>query len=208
MVASDINTRIASNLNKYMELRNTTQLELAEYMGVSQTTVSNWCKGIKMPRMDKIDKICTYFGINRSNLMDDNPLEGVTNLIYPDGYAIPILGTICAGNGVWCEENFDGVFVIDRAVRADCCLRVRGDSMIDAGINDGDVVFIKKSYDYENGKIYAVRINTDTEAILKSVHKQDDKIILSPKNSAYSPLIEDISDVSIIGECVGVYHTL
>lgn len=71
MPESVINQIIANNLNKFMRQNNVTQLDLAEYMEVSQATISNWCKGIKMPRMDKIDKICNYFNIKRSDLMEN-----------------------------------------------------------------------------------------------------------------------------------------
>lgn len=64
-----INLIIASNLVKLLREKNRTQLELAEYLGVTQASISNWCNGIKMPRMDKIDLICDFFGIRRSQLM-------------------------------------------------------------------------------------------------------------------------------------------
>lgn len=67
-----LNKIIADNITRQMELNNRTQLELAEYMNVSQATVSNWCKGVKMPRMSKIDMICKFFNINRSDLMNDS----------------------------------------------------------------------------------------------------------------------------------------
>lgn len=212
MSSSDINIRIAENLNRYMAKNNVTQLELAEYMNVSQATISNWCKGIKMPRMDKIDRICKYFNINRSDLMDSHTLsdslEGIINVTYPTGKPVPILGTICAGNGIWCEENFEGNFFVDESIKADLCVRVKGDSMIDAGIYNGDIAFIKKVCEYESGKIYAVRINSDCEAVLKKVTWSDDTIVLSPCNSSgnFTPIITTTKDVSIIGEFIGVYH--
>ena len=75
MSEQEINMRIAKNIAYYMELRNLTQKEIAEYVGVTQASVSNWCKGIKMPRMDKFDKLCELFGCNRSDLIDEDPVE-------------------------------------------------------------------------------------------------------------------------------------
>lgn len=72
MSEKELNKIIADNITRQMELNNRTQLELAEYMNVSQATVSNWCKGVKMPRMSKIDMICKFFNINRSDLMNDS----------------------------------------------------------------------------------------------------------------------------------------
>ena len=71
MSEKELNKLIAQRLSYYMSINNTSQKELANYMNVSQVTVSNWCKGAKMPRMDKIDKICSFFSINRSDLMEN-----------------------------------------------------------------------------------------------------------------------------------------
>jgi transcriptional regulator with XRE-family HTH domain len=72
-----INQIIAENITKLLRLKNRTQLELAEYLGVTQATVSNWCTGVKMPRMDKIDKICEFFSVNRSELMTEKTSSSV-----------------------------------------------------------------------------------------------------------------------------------
>lgn len=61
----------AKNLNTYMELHDETQASIAKAIGVSPATVSNWCNAIKLPRMDKVDKLCEHFGIQRSDLMND-----------------------------------------------------------------------------------------------------------------------------------------
>lgn len=71
MSEQEINSIIANNISFYLNKRSKTQVELADYMNVSQPTVSNWCKGIKLPRMDKIDRICEFLNINRSDLMND-----------------------------------------------------------------------------------------------------------------------------------------
>lgn len=71
MSEHEINELIAHKLNYYLDKTNKTQVDLAHYMNVSQATISNWCKGIKMPRMDKLDKLCHFFNISRSDLMDD-----------------------------------------------------------------------------------------------------------------------------------------
>ena len=79
MSEKELNKIIADNITRQMELNNRTQLELAEYMNVSQATVSNWCKGVKMPRMSKIDMICKLFDINRSDLMNDSSSQPELN---------------------------------------------------------------------------------------------------------------------------------
>lgn len=205
------NEVFAKNLRYYMDLNRISQNELSKELNVSPTSVNNWCNGYKTPRMDRVDEICRFFHINRSDLMNDHSSEpdvtGITNLLTPASRPIPILGDICAGEGTWCEENFEGHFFIDSSVKADFCVRVRGDSMIDAGIFNGDLAFIKKTYDYTNGKIYAVRINSDCEAVLKKVFWQEDTIILNPCNADYEPIVTDAEGMTIIGECIGVFHS-
>ena len=66
-----LNQIIADNISNLLQIRNRTQLELAEHLGVTQATVSNWCNGVKMPRMDKIDRICAFFGVTRSDIMSE-----------------------------------------------------------------------------------------------------------------------------------------
>lgn len=71
MPENEFNKLFSKNLNYYLDINSKTQLELSKFMGVSAATVSNWCKGIKLPRMDKVDMICEYFNINRSDLIQD-----------------------------------------------------------------------------------------------------------------------------------------
>lgn len=121
---------------------------------------------------------------------------------------MPILGNICAGDGVWIEDNFDGCFFIDNSIKADMHLRNRGDSTTEAGIDNGDYAFIKETYGYINGKIYAVRVNDNFNAIIKKITIQDETIILSHCNDNYEPILKRLDEVSIIGECIGTYHVI
>lgn len=71
MSEKEFNEVFAKNLNYFLELNNKSQQDLANYIGVSAATVSNWCKAIKSPRMNKVDMMCTYFKLKRSDLMED-----------------------------------------------------------------------------------------------------------------------------------------
>ena len=198
----------------YRKLRGISQEALADKLGYkSFTTIQKWEDGTSSPPIGTVKKVAEILGVTIEELTsDDNhssepDVTGITNLLTPASRPIPILGDICAGEGTWCEENFEGHFFIDSSVKADFCVRVRGDSMIDAGIFNGDLAFIKKTYDYTNGKIYAVRINSDCEAVLKKVFWQDDTIILNPCNADYEPIVTDAEGMTVIGECVGVFHS-
>ncbi|XVG95859.1 LexA family protein [Eubacteriales bacterium KG125] len=209
---NEIHERISDALN----IRGMKQQDLTEKTGIPKPSISQYISGYAKPKSDRIHLIAKALGVSEPWLlgydvpMDKpvDPTDGITNLIYPSVRPIPILGTICAGNGIWCEDNFDGMFYIDNSVKADLCLKVKGDSMIEAGINDGDYAFIKKDYGFMNGKIYAVRINSDCEAVLKKVNIQGQNIILSPCNCEYEPIIDSCENVSIIGECIGSYHVM
>lgn len=202
---------IPDNIKRLRVTHGLTQSELGKIAGVSDKAIWTWENGTAEPRMGAIQKIADHFNIKKSDLIEDHSVEpdltGVTNISFPASRPVPILGDICAGEGTWCEENFEGHFFIDSSVKADFCVRVRGDSMIDAGIFNGDLAFIKKTYDYTNGKIYAVRINSDCEAVLKKVFWQEDTIILNPCNADYEPIVTDAEGMTVIGECVGVFHS-
>ena len=71
MSEQELNQVIANNISFLLQTKGKSQSELADYMNVSQATVSNWCKGIKTPRMDKIDKIAVFFNVNRSRIMEE-----------------------------------------------------------------------------------------------------------------------------------------
>ena len=198
----------------YRKLRGISQEALADKLGYkSFTTIQKWEDGTSSPPIGTVKKVADILGVTIEELTsDDNhsvdpDLTGISNISFPASRPIPILGDICAGEGTWCEENFEGHFFIDSSVKADFCVRVRGGSMIDAGIRDGDLAFIKRTYDYKDGNIYAVRINSDCEAVLKKVFWQDDTIVLNPCNAEYKPIVTDSEGVSVVGECIGVYHT-
>lgn len=198
----------------YRKLRGISQEALADKLGYkSFTTIQKWEDGTSSPPIGTVKKVAEILGVTIEELTSDdnhssNPnLAGITNISFPASKPVPILGDICAGEGTWCEENFEGHFFIDSSVKADFCVRVRGDSMVEAGIQDGDLAFIRKTYDYKDGNIYAVRINSDCEAVLKKVFWQDDTIILNPCNAEYKPIVTDSEGVSVVGECIGVYHS-
>lgn len=75
MSEQELNQVIANNIAFLLQTSGMSQLELADHMNVSQATVSNWCKGIKTPRMDKIDKIAAFFNVKRSRIMEECPNE-------------------------------------------------------------------------------------------------------------------------------------
>lgn len=203
----------SNNIRFLRKQRNLTQEELAEMVGYkSFTTIQKWETGDSEPNMGVLRQLADIFHLSISELVETDLESKATsrplpsNIITPAAYAVPILGTICAGSGIHCEENFQGHFYVDHTIKADYCLKVKGDSMIDAGIYDGDFAFIRKSFDYSDGDIYAVCWGTEESASLKKLYKMDDKVMLQPCNSDYAPTLVDADDIYIVGECIGTYH--
>lgn len=199
---------ISDNIKNLRIEYNLTQTELGKIAGVSGKAVWTWENGLAEPRMGAIQKIADYFNIKKSIIIDDNGniSDLPSNAILPSAKSIPIMGTICAGDGIVCEDDYSGNFIIDADIKADYCLRVQGDSMQTANIFDGDLVFIKKDCDIESGKIYAVEKLDTKEAYLKKISLDKDSIILTPCNADYHPIVTDFSEVRIVGECIGVLH--
>lgn len=197
----DQNEIFIENLLRLMRERGYSQNQLAKKIGISTTALNKWVRGITTPRNDKIDKLCQILDCQRSDLLSDR--NDIPNLSVPAAYPIPVIGTVCCGDGILAEQNFDGFFFVDNSIRADYCLRVEGDSMKDAGIKHGDIAFIKKSYNFLNGGIYAVVFGEDNTAVLKKVYRQNDGLLLMPCNQLYEPIF--VEDCLIVGECVGIY---
>lgn len=198
-----------------------TQEALAIKLNVSKATIAMWETGKRLPSPEKYEEIADFFNVDIDYLYGRTAtkrqytfntrvpdLSKISNLITPSAYRIPIVGNICAGDGCFVIEEKLGYFTIDHTIKADFALVVQGDSMIDIDINDGDIVLIKKVYDYFDGKIYAIRLIDENEATIKKCYFEKDKVIMQPCNPEYKPMIADGENVSVVGECVGVYHSL
>lgn len=203
----------SNNIRFLRKQRNLTQEELAEMVGYkSFTTIQKWETGDSEPNMGVLRQLADIFHLSISELVETDLESKATsrplpsNIILPSAHKLPIMGTICAGDGVVCEDDYQGTFILDIDVKADYCLKVHGDSMIGANIYDGDIVFISKSYDFVQDQIYAIERLDYNEASLKRVTQDGDTLILNPCNPEYHAMVTDYEEVRIIGRCVGVLH--
>lgn len=182
--------------------------ELGKKLGVSGSTVSRWETGeIDNMGRKKIAKLSKILGISPTVILELNE-PPAKNIIMPDAYSIPILDRISCGSGSSINHEYAGEFVLDRSIKADYCLIASGDSMIDAGIEDGDRVFMRKVTEYKDGKIYGVVLRSEDTATLKRVYFQEDKVLLQPCNPSYKPVCLSESEVYIVGECIGIFKTI
>lgn len=120
---------------------------------------------------------------------------------------IPLIGSIACGEPITAEQNIEKMVDVPESIRCDFSLTCHGDSMVDAGIHDKDVVYIRIQPEVENGEIAAVRI--DGEATLKRVYYNPGTLTLMPANPAYAPMIytgSKLEEVHIEGKAVGWTH--
>ena len=116
---------------------------------------------------------------------------------------VPLLGKVAAGQPILATEDFECYIEIGADIKCDFCLHVKGDSMINARINDGDIVFVRKQPDVNNGEIGVVLI--DDEVTLKRVYKSKNSITLVAENTKYEPIVitaDDAMNVHILGKAV------
>lgn len=181
---------------------------LAEKLGVSRSTVFRYESGDieKMP-IDIIKPIAMALHTNPVYLLgwDDSEDEEfhAPNLVAIETKQIPILGEIACGQLRYAEEDFQGYVECGAEIGADFALRCKGDSMINARILDGDLVFIRKQDIVENGDIAAVM--EEDKATLKRYRRIGNTIILSPENPAYEDIIVNLDEgdtFHIIGKAV------
>ena len=191
---------IKDNIKKLRQKHGLTQSELGRIAGVSDKAVSTWERGDAEPRMGAVEKMAASFRISKSAIID--------NVTVPEARELPILGEICAGPGIFCDENYSGAFYIDKSVKADCCLVVAGDSMRDAGIQDKDIAFVKKQDRYKDGDIVAVIIKSDNTAAIKKICFNGSDAVLMPCNPDYHPEVVALEEIAIVGKVVGAYRAL
>jgi repressor LexA len=122
---------------------------------------------------------------------------------------LPLVGQIAAGGPLLAEQNIEDEIAVPETLRGDFLLRVRGDSMIEAGILDGDLVVVRRAQDARNGQIVVALAGDDEsadEATVKTFYKEKGRIRLQPENSALEPIYAE--HVEILGHVVGVFRSL
>ena len=121
---------------------------------------------------------------------------------------VPIVGRVAAGTPILAEENIEGSFPVPARFAGNgtsFMLRVRGESMIEAGIMDGDLILVQKTAEANNGEIVVAMIDGfESEATVKTFYKEDGHIRLQPENSSMSPII--VKDATILGKVKSVFR--
>lgn len=176
----------AKNLQYYMKLNNKTRNDVCRDLEIPYSTFTDWCNANIYPRIDKIQLLANYFGIQKSDLVE-NKEKSKTDALGNPVVSLPLVGTVKAGYNYLAQENWVGTVDVETSLVGDgkdyFALKVKGDSMAPVFIED-DIVIIKKQNDCENNEFAVVIINGD-EGTLKKIKKTDSGIILQPLNPAY-----------------------
>lgn len=198
----------AVRLKEAREDNNLTTRELAEMVGVAASTISKYENRTHEPKLQIVQKLAEVLNVNPVWLMGADVDKYEIVLAKKEHTRIPVLGSIAAGQPIVAAEYIEGYEYSSEGV--DFCLLVKGDSMINARIYDGDVVFVRKQSDVDNGDIAVVLID-GCEATLKRVYKTNGSVILQPENPEYKPIIfnkKSRKDIKILGKVIAVKFRL
>ena len=192
------------------------------YIGMLESGINPTTGKQLSPKFETFERIARAVGLDVNTLIDTlDPSQPITigrenGLIYEAGSAdisrsaasaIPIIGTIAAGIPIEAQQDIQGHVVPDERIRATFALRIKGNSMVNANINDGDIVFIRQQESVEDGEIAAVYV--DGEATLKKFYRHDGAIELRPANDNMRSMFftgDNCREFKVLGKCVGYMH--
>lgn len=139
-------------------------------------------------------------------LENDFYMDSTDSVNTPEYSNVPIVGTVAAGTPILAEENIEGYFTVPTNYLTNeqtFMLRIKGNSMINAGILNNDLVLVKETSSAQDGEIIIALI--DDSATCKTFYKEEEYIRLQPENDAYEPIY--VRDCSIIGKVVGLFRS-
>jgi len=206
---SDERKIFASRLNHYMALHGKTQTDLIHDLGINKSTISTWCSGVKMPRMGTIQTLAGYFGVMKSDLIEDKSLlEAIGAVPYNPTHKIRVLGHISAGLPLYAEEQVVGeIYTELNGNHEYYALQVRGDSMNNRNIEDGSIVIIQYDAEIENGDIAVVMVG-DTNATIKQFFRTGTMVTLVPHSNNPEHIMQiyncEETEIKLLGKLVRV----
>ena len=196
---------IGRNITKWLIEKDKTQQDMCNDLGWKKGTVSAWVNGTRMPKMDKIDIMCKYFGCERDDLLFD-----AREMKMMRSVSIPVYARVAAGIPLEASEE-----IVDREEIPKKWtefgeyygLRIRGDSM-QPRIEEGDVVIVRKQSTADDGQTVIALVNGN-DAVCKKLKVYKDGIALVSNNPIYPPMYFSTSDtqdipVRIIGRVVEI----
>lgn len=206
-------SKFSERLRQLRISRDLSQMDFAKQIKMSKSSINMYERGEREPGIETLERIADYFNVDMDYLLGKSDIANRTHLAYssiasnivpmPTMQKIPLIGSIACGAPIMAEEHIEDYVDLPAHIRADFSLTCKGDSMINARIFDGDIVYIRQQETVESGQIAAVLI--DGEATLKRVRLFEDHIVLEPENPMYKPLSfwnEEMNTVRILGKAV------
>lgn len=144
--------------------------------------------------------------LDRATRSAGSAVQGAIDKVRPGG--LPVVGAVAAGSPVLAEENIEEYVQVPQAAggeEGEYVLKVRGDSMVDAGILEGDYVVVQRRDEARDGEIVVALVGDD-EATVKRYFRESDHIRLQPENSSMEPILAE--DVQILGRVVGLFRSV
>jgi repressor LexA len=206
-MVSDRQRAILEYLREYIEQHGypPTVREIGEAVGLrSPSTVHAHLAQLERAGLLRRDptkpRALELIGAPRRERADDRPARG-----------LPLVGEIAAGGPLLAEQNIEDEIAVPEPLArgADFLLRVKGDSMVNAGILDGDIVVVRRQADARNGDIVVALAGADEsadEATVKRFFRDNGRVRLQPENDALQPIYAD--HVQILGKVIGVFRRL
>jgi repressor LexA len=190
--------------------------QLSKLSGVPKGTLNKLLNGeTGNPRIETLKKIAgalncpvEIFYTRTEAEFALHSLRNAGDILPVRSHSMPLVGEIAAGLPIYADEQME-IIGCDDSAKGDFALRVRGDSMIEARIHDGDIVFIRRQEDVDDGDIAAVLL--DNEATLKRVYHIKNGLQLIPMNSKYAPMVftfDECDSIRILGKAVGFQSEL
>lgn len=188
-----------------------TQEELGEKLGLQKSAIAKYENGrVENIKRSVIANMAKVLECSPSYLMgwdEEEKIVRLDNTFQIELKRFPLLGEIACGIPKYANEDRESYVMAGTNIQADFCLKAKGDSMINARILSGDIVFIRKQDIVDNGEIAAVVINNDNEATLKRFYYYAEKsmVILKAENPAYEDMIftnEELENFHVLGKAV------
>ena len=205
--------KFSERLRQLRTERGISQQTLANSLGdISKSSINMYERGEREPGLEMLEAIADFFNVDMDFLLGKSNIQNKARAVVfstdniipmPEMRKIPLIGSIACGAPILAEEHIEDYIDIPKHIHADFALTCKGDSMINARIFDGDIVYIRKQDTVENGEIAAVLI--EDEATLKRVRLFDDHISLDPENPQYRPIVywgDEMNSVRILGKAV------
>lgn len=187
-------------IKKLRAERGMTQEDVAIGVNVGKSAISMYESGQRSPTFETLEALADFFNVPMAFFLEESL---PSNILPIRRKRVRLLGPITDGVPIFADEDLETYIAVDYNVKCDFALKVVGDSMINARINEGDIVFIREQPDVTDGEIAAVII--DDSAALKRVYHIPGGVTLVSENPKYSPMVfaqGNSNSVRIIGKVV------